>query len=363
MDPHEGWITGDQMHAELVAAGARVSQTQIERWRRNELLPRPKQIGRGRALGSLVMVPPESAKQAIEIARLFRIREKRDWVGWQLWMQGYTVGERYWRLPMEQARASLLRTQQAARNFVDPAQDDGPGLDTIRSLTLAAVRDTPLYASLAKMDPAFLETLIGFASEIVSGQFGGFSREGDAKPDRRELSAVKAVLGASAADRHAVGGIRINLDPIEPILRELSTAFGNSDPNAPLAEPPIELRRELAQAIGIATSLYQALSPVFGRKALGLGTLNWIAANASITLQASLLIIWSEFRLISEEIMTSAEITTLSRDAGALLELAEQWRAHFDDSPPEEQSKLLTDLRKAISGSNRNKGSTDNLRN
>ena len=343
MDPHEGWITGDQMHAELVAAGARVSQTQIERWRRNELLPRPKQIGRGRALGSLVMVPPESAKQAIEIARLFQIREKRDWVGWQLWMQGYTVGERYWRPPMEAARASLSLTQQAARNFIDAAQDNGPDLDTIRTVTLAALRATPLFAPLAKMDPAILETLIGFASEIVSGQFGGFSREGDAKPDRRELSAVKAVLGASAADRDVVGGTRINLEPIERILLELSTALGSSDANAPLAEPPIELRRELAQALGIATSIYQALLPAFGRNALGLGTLNRIAVNPSIELQAALLIVWLEFRLTSAEIMTSAEIGTLSHGAGALLELAQQWLTYFDASPPEEQSKLLAE--------------------
>lgn len=348
------WISADQMHADLKNAGAQISDSQIERWRREGLLTRPKQVGRGRGAGSYILVPANSAAQASEIQRLFNIRRKRDWVGWQLWTKGYAVSDQYWRPALENARSMLFDVRQAAEAFVPDTEGDiatTPSIPKIAVLT--ALHDTPLYSALARLRPDILETLIGFGIELITGGFSQFSYEDDNEPNSEELSAVMALLGVSAAKQHTVGGKRIDFSgQIETVLLHLSNALGNIRPDKPLREPPIELRREFTQVMEIAIALYQAFLPIFGRKALDLGTINQIANNPAINIQAMLLLGWGELRQVSTEILSPVEIEELHTEAIQMLQLAGQWLAQFNAVSSDEKARMLTAFRKAIAKPN-----------
>jgi hypothetical protein len=89
--------------------------------------------------------------QAREIARLYAIRRKRDWVGWQLWLRGFDVAERYWREPLENACNAILDTRRAALRYERSAQAAKIDSDTLKSRALLTVRNTPLYAPLGKI--------------------------------------------------------------------------------------------------------------------------------------------------------------------------------------------------------------------
>src|SRR5690606_24318824 len=134
----------------LAKADPPISSDQIERWRREGLLPSPMQFGHGRGRGSHTEVSSASVAQAREIARLYAIRRKREWVGWQLWLRGFDVAERYWCEPLEKARNAILETQQAVRRYERSAQAATVSSDTLKCRVLDAVRNTPLHAPLKK---------------------------------------------------------------------------------------------------------------------------------------------------------------------------------------------------------------------
>ncbi len=118
-------------------------------------------------------------------------------------MQGYAVGDRHWRPEMERGRATLLQVRSVALDYYDWAQKHDADPEQLRNSILAITDKTP-FTLFARLKPGILETLLSFSIEILTGQFDGFSREGDATPNRAELSGAIDIMGASVAERHAI---------------------------------------------------------------------------------------------------------------------------------------------------------------
>lgn len=345
----EGWISADQMRTELTAAGSSITDSQIERWRRQGLLPRPEQIGRGQGRGSIVIVPPESAAQALEIQRLYAIREKRDWVGWQLWLRGYQVDNRYWKPAIEQARSDIRQVRQYARNSDRITQSQLPEVEQLKVHVLAIFRNTPVYAPMTQIAAEMLETLLNFGKEIVLGQFSGFSRIGDNEPNSEERSAAIAMIGAAAADRDHIGEQKLNFKgPIESILSNLSKSIGTVSRSRSMAEPSVQARQEFLQILETAADLYRSLSWIFGQSAFGLGVINRIAANPAINLQAAMLLIWSPFRQMTDDILSPTEIEKLHGKTREIAELALQLRAYIDALPGDSPLRNMANLKRHL---------------
>jgi hypothetical protein len=304
----QGWITGDEFYAALGNAGSLVTLDQIERWRREGLLPHPRQVGHGRGKGSHSEVPQGSVAQAQQIARLYAIRRKRNWVGWQLWLDGFDVAERYWREPMEIARNTVLETREAARRYKrsSPAQSGDPA--TLKRQVLAAVRDTPLYAALATIRPDIVETLAAFFAEIIIGEFAGFTRESDLRPNEDERAAVLAVMGVRTSANSQIADFT---GLIEGELQDIAKAFSALARRKSIAEPSLEDRREFLAAGEIGKSLYSFYRVTLGRKPLS--TLNRIIANPPIAIQAVMLLAWTEYRAISRSKRPFSEIAQLRK--------------------------------------------------
>lgn len=314
----QGWITGKEMRAALAAARSPVTPEQIERWRREGLLPSPRQVGHGRGKGSHVEVPSASVTQAQEIARLYAIRRKRNWVGWQLWLRGFDVAERYWREPLENARNAILDMQQAARQHERSSLAMKMNSDTLKSQVLSAARNTPIYAPLTKIRADYVETLCGFLLEIILGKFAGFSREGNLQPNRQERDAVLAVLGAKSVDSQHIADFA---GSIESELQNIAKAFRAIARRNSIAELSPEIRREFFAAMEIGISLYWISKIIFEPNALGM--FHRIATNPAIATQAVMLLGWTEYRKTSNTILSFSEILEMH---GLAVELASKIR-------------------------------------
>lgn len=314
----QGWITGDDFRDALAKTGSSVTLDQIERWRREGLLPHPRQVGHGRGKGSHIEVPHASVAQAREIASLYAIRRKRDWVGWQLWLRGFDVAERYWREPLTNARNAILDTRQAALRYecVSLAAHGNPV--ALKDGVLIAVRNTPLYAPLTKIPADYVETLAGFLLEIVLGKFTGFSREGNSQPNRQERDAVLAVMGANTTGSRLIADFA---GIIESELQNIAKAFSAIARRNSIAELSPEARREFLAAMEIGTSLYWISKAILGHRALS--TFNRIAANPAIATQAVMLLGWAEYRNISNTVLPFPIIDKMRNSA---VELASKIR-------------------------------------
>ena len=304
----------------LVKSGTCATASQVERWRREGLLPHPRQIGHGRGKGSHVVVPSSSVAQVQELVRLYAIRRKRKWVGWQLWLRGFVVAERYWREPLESARNALLETRHAALKYQRSTVAAQTDPAAFKGRVLSAVRNTPLHTPLTKIPPDFVETLAGFMLEILLGKFTGFSREGNSQPNRQERDAVLAVMGANTAVSRLIADFA---GTIESELQDIAKAISAIARRNSIAQPSAEARHEFLMAIEYGTSLYWISKAILGHKALG--AFNRIATNPAIAPQAIMLLGWAEYRKISNSISplaASEEMRNLAvEQASIILEL------------------------------------------
>jgi hypothetical protein len=111
-----GLETVAQIVGAAAARGFELSATQIARWHRYGLLPRPIRKFLGKGVGSKSFYPPGTHRQAVEICiKLKRTRDLAD-VAWQLWWQGYEVN-----ISVIRAYLSELREQwmHSLDNFID----------------------------------------------------------------------------------------------------------------------------------------------------------------------------------------------------------------------------------------------------
>lgn len=304
------WITGAEFRDALANSVSPATAEQVERWRREGLLPRPRQIGHGRGRGSHTVVPSASVAQAQEIIRLYAVRRKRDWVGWQLWLRGFAVAERYWREPLEDARNALLDTRQAAQRYERLSLAAHSDPVAIKDRVLSAVRHTPIHAPLTKIPAEFVETLTGFLRDIVLGRFIGFSHESNSQPNRKERNAVLKVMGADTPGSRRIADFA---GTIESELQDIAKAFSTIARRNSIAEPSREARHEFLAALEIGTSLYWISKATLRHKALG--TFNRIVASPAIATHAAMLLGWAEYRKISNSILPLSAIDEMRNQA------------------------------------------------
>jgi len=302
------WITGQEFEASLRNAGSMATPAQIERWRRQGLLPRPRQIGLGRGRGSLITVARTSVAQAFEIERLMAVRRKGEWVGWQLWLRGFDVSDHYWRVPIETAQAWVLEAQIAARQFDLGKLESDFAPEDAKRVILRAVSRTPLYGPLSKISAEYVETLGGFFQEILKGDFQGFSRDDNSLPNSNERNAVLVTMGVKSKAAHRISDFA---GLIEMELRQISNAFDVMAARNSIAEPSIEARQELLAAFEVALLLNRNSKALFGGKALT--TFKRIAANPAISLQAVMLLLWAEYRETSKTILPFADVVEMQK--------------------------------------------------
>ena len=103
MDSAPAWETRDEINAAVRAAGLKEpSGFQSERWRNEHLLPPVRQLPDAYH-GSRVEYPPGTARQTARLMELLRDNETFKYAGWELWWEGFEVGEEYWKSKLQEA--------------------------------------------------------------------------------------------------------------------------------------------------------------------------------------------------------------------------------------------------------------------
>jgi hypothetical protein len=168
----------DESKNELLALaqeqGYSVSATQLIRWHRAGLLPRPRQQPLKVTRGSCSLYPGGTGAQLLALCSM-RVTERRfSHLAWQLWLQGYPVALRYVRIQLQHAALRLSRWMQW---FVDLKQSIGEAseqaLDFIERYAEEPLRSQPLRRLRKRVGrehfPSFIRILMDIAIESDSG--------------------------------------------------------------------------------------------------------------------------------------------------------------------------------------------------
>src|SRR5690348_2860734 len=110
--------------AQAKAAGFAVSETQLARWSRAGLLPRPKQQSLGRGKGTQTVFPPGTAAQLLALCAIRKQTRLMVRWGWHLWWRGFPVHKRQTASVLEQAAHTWDKTVARIRDTSAGANAD-----------------------------------------------------------------------------------------------------------------------------------------------------------------------------------------------------------------------------------------------
>ena len=314
------------------------SDYKLERWRREGLLPPVEQIVTPYD-GSSVEFPAGTAKQIVEIQRLLKIKNRFDYVGWELWWAGFLVDVKYWKpqientvKPFEQKLAlidSQLIAEEESDNFIEQHDTYFDRVSNFIGLNKLASRISKriTFAQRAIMMRLLIEVGRGrfndFAppsSQTENSEQDVLMQAFDIRDGVSHKKSKKEILDPENAENHfhQVMGHRLDLtNQLPPILQGMSSAdFGNLSEVLEYSQAELEVaRNDVRNALQIALCLYDTLSFSHGQRAFGLRLIAWQAKRATVEHKAFWIAGIAAMRRGRNVLLPSGEIENMAKHA------------------------------------------------
>lgn len=289
-------ISKESFDAQLAERGVEIPAFRMRNWRTRGLMPHSFR-------GGLACYAPDSVAQALEAERLFREKDDEAHVGWELWWQGFSVGDDYWRPWFEEQGA--MRTA-FGRHGASAA------------------------ASVAVSKGHNLETVIWRLREAMGSGTPNLVGTGHASLDRL------AELQGSDGERIIRDGVDISR-----CYAEAMTAISNTEkPNVSSLLFKTDNRHVLFQArddlrgiLEAGAALHDAARLLLPRRALRLRAAKLLSERASRSLKSELVLRYDQAAEDFGPRLNSDEIVNLRADAFATLSAATEIRRAIDTNP------------------------------
>jgi hypothetical protein len=334
MESAPAWETREDINAAVRAAGFEgPSSFQLERWRNAHLLLPARQLPDAYR-GSRVEYPPGTARQTARLMELSGANERFKYVGWELWWEGFDVGEEYWKPKLEEAAATGDRgirklKSLLARWWSDEEEEDESVFEKVQRQIPA----TALAPQIARrLTSAEMATYLRMLANVGGGKFSKF----EDNPDPESLSEYEIVV--SALDFENAGNYEKNppgkskpkpdqalgkdvnfiqvlpevLSVIARILRRTTLSDALKFPQEQL----LAARDDLRGALAISRDFYEATKWIYGNRAFGMRLAAGLSRSAAS--QRALLVLG--FTLLKRSryaFISSEQIADSAREAAA----------------------------------------------
>jgi hypothetical protein len=326
------WETREDINAAARAKGlSEPSDFQLERWRHAHLLPPARQLPDGYH-GSHVEYPPGTARQTVRLMELLGDKKIFEYVGWELWWEGFEVGEGYWAPKLQEAAVSgdlginklkpLLALWQSGGG-----DEDETAFDTLQRQIPARVLAPQITRRLSAMQMA---TFLRILAHVGGGEFANF----DDNPHEDELSDYE--IAVSGLDMENAGnyengppgksepkpdqafGKDMNFIQVLPdVLRAMAQTFRRNTLSDALKLPPGELlaaRDDMRGGLDIASDFYDATKWIYGNRAFGMRLAAWLARSAA-SQRALLVLGFALLKKSDHPFLSSNQIAKLAQEA------------------------------------------------
>lgn len=279
-------LNSEEIEAALTHRGLSIPQSTLRSWRESGLLPPAKR-------GGLARYPEHTIEQAIAADRLFKRKDKNEFVGWNLWLEGFEVPERYWRPRIENGARNAFRTVRKIASLLSSEKDNKIDAfeEGLSNAVNQAIVPDPLKPIVRRMDTA---SLLGTVSLVSNAFAGNYRKDEDADFEQSRIDGVATLSGMSRKNRHTIHGESIKFrEALQSLLRSLAATpetyldaslFGGSR----LVELHVA-RDYFRHGLEAGASLHEAMRWIYGNNAFGLKLANWFRFEAPISVQASLI--------------------------------------------------------------------------
>jgi hypothetical protein len=192
MENAAAWESREDTDTAVRAAGLQEpSSFQLERWRNALLLPPARQLPEAYR-GSRVEYPPGTARQTTRLMELLRDNETFKYVGWELWWEGFDVGEEYWKPKLEEAAATGDLAIKKLKPLLALWRSGGGDEDeTVFDKVQREIPATALAPQIARrLSAAEMAAYLRILAHVAGGKFSEF----DDIPDPASLSEYEIVV-------------------------------------------------------------------------------------------------------------------------------------------------------------------------
>jgi hypothetical protein len=290
-----GWEAREDINAAARGKGLKPpSDHQLERWRGARLLP-PVRQDPNAYRGSTVEHPPGTAKQVVRLMELLAVKEKFDYVGWQLWWEGFDVGEEHWRPKLKAAAKSGDKALRGLRGILTRwRNDESDSRETEFDKLQHQIPTASLAPQIARrLSAPEIAALLRVLTHVGAGEFFDF----DDVPNPDELSEHEIVVSglnmeksgsyAGGTPRESIPkpdqifGQSMNFIQVLPIIfRDMAKALRKHSLadafNFPLDEL-LAARDDVRGALRIGEDLYEGTKWIYGNRAFGLRLAAWLS--------------------------------------------------------------------------------------
>lgn len=320
-DQESGWESQADVDACLRETG--VTQDQVNRWRREGLLPPVTQQPLAYR-GSEVRYPVGTCAQIRVAQALFRKKNRSEYVGWELWWRNFLVDEHHWRPRLIQAagwgdKALRIFKLQSRRD------DERESADTIVDRTVQAGSSNSFYVKIKRrVSQENLPALLGMLLDTASGDFEGAIPKDLDSPLKRAFDMEDFrdtdVPENSEPDPIQRWGARLT-NELPSILRDIARVSRRYSLIQVSGFPKVELeaaRDDVRRTLQIACDSYEAFSWLYGQSSFGLRLAAWVAQHSSPSAKAVFILVFAARRCDRHSVLSSEDIDRLAYDAAVL---------------------------------------------
>jgi hypothetical protein len=306
-------VSQDEFEIELVRLGGNASRSQLERWRRDDLLPNvlqtPNYQADGRVAGSEVWQPVSAAAQAVAIERTSANGRSLARAGAILWTAGYDVDERYWRPGLVKADEVGQLVGRWARRLLK-RHDLGPTFGE-RIAEMQRVSGV-LHKVARKAGQSGFARVVDMTVDVAAGEFSGFSLPATDRDESDQRLAERA-FGLDVGAAHHIHGQRLELGTdLSAILEAMSGHL----PSTEFTDSEIAAARDDARnTLKIVYCLYGATDWIFGARAFGLQVAAGLIRVWPLALIQALALSFARLRRRSKTLLDSRDIADLATEA------------------------------------------------
>jgi hypothetical protein len=289
------------------AAGHDVSPTQLARWHRAGLLPRPKQCSLGKGQGTQTLYPLGTGRQLLALCTLHAKERRLASIGWHLWWAGFPVADEYHKRALRDAASWWDQEIEKIQSFVEPSEDDDDALseqawELIEGAGSQPIRHPIMGPVRKRVGRSRFATSVRIVLETLQGTFAGWGGDyGASEEDESDSSIMEKALGLPRARKDTLNGAGPWLTgDIAPELERIEELVSGTSLTAILdaasGERVVQARNELTTLLVILTALSFAGKVKRGRPGFGLGMVRDIAGKSNPRQQAILLLLWLALR-------------------------------------------------------------------
>lgn len=276
----------EEIEALLRARGLSIPKSTLRSWREDGMLPAAER-------GGLSRYSEPTVEQAIAVHRLYKCKRNKKFVGWNLWLEGFNVPERYWRPHFENDARNSFRAIRKVASLL--SSDDDNKIDEFENCLVdnaaQSIVPKPLKAIVRRMDTA---SLLGTVSLISNALAGNYREDKDSDFEQSRIDGVATLSGMSRKNHHTIQGESIKFTAaLQSLLRSLAeTPKTYLDASLFSGNRLTELhvaRDYFRYGLEVGANLHEAMRWIYGNNALGLKLAHWFRFDAPISVQASLI--------------------------------------------------------------------------